>query len=59
MSNLISSNDWRERHQGIGQLLEFCETHAQVVAVNATKVKTNICRLQIICVYVSVNNFSF
>ncbi|CAC5385590.1 unnamed protein product [Mytilus coruscus] len=38
MTNMISSNDWRERHQGITQLLEFCESHAQVVAVNATKI---------------------
>ncbi|XP_052097639.1 TOG array regulator of axonemal microtubules protein 1-like isoform X14 [Mytilus californianus] len=38
MTNMISSNDWRERLQGITQLLEFCESHAQVVAVNATKI---------------------
>ncbi|VDI35582.1 Hypothetical predicted protein [Mytilus galloprovincialis] len=38
MTNLISSVFWRERYQGITQLLEFCETHAQVVAVNATKI---------------------
>lgn len=59
ITNMISSNDWKERHHGIGELLAFCETHAQVVAVNATKVKKNICRQQIICVYVSFNNFSF
>ncbi|VDI47260.1 Hypothetical predicted protein [Mytilus galloprovincialis] len=38
ITNMISSNDWKERHHGIGELLAFCETHAQVVAVNATKI---------------------
>ena len=38
MTSMISSNDWRERHQGIKMLLSFCESNAQIVAANATKV---------------------
>jgi len=38
MTNMISANDWRDRHRGIERLLAMCETHPDVVGVNIVKV---------------------
>ncbi|XP_062617825.1 TOG array regulator of axonemal microtubules protein 1-like isoform X2 [Saccostrea cucullata] len=38
MTNLISANDWRDRHKGISMLLEMCEENTDVVVMNIVKI---------------------
>ncbi|XP_052701993.1 TOG array regulator of axonemal microtubules protein 1-like isoform X6 [Crassostrea angulata] len=38
MTNLISANDWRDRHKGITMLLEMAESNTDVVNMNVVKI---------------------
>ncbi|XP_078314786.1 TOG array regulator of axonemal microtubules protein 1-like isoform X3 [Crassostrea virginica] len=38
MINLISANDWRDRHKGITLLLEMAESQTDVVSMNVVKI---------------------
>ncbi|XP_048738201.2 TOG array regulator of axonemal microtubules protein 1-like isoform X4 [Ostrea edulis] len=38
MTNLISANDWRDRHKGIAMLLDMSENNTDVVNLNVVKI---------------------
>lgn len=49
MTNLISANDWRDRHKGITMLLEMAESNTDVVNMNVVKVQSSDLRMLHLC----------